>query len=331
MKNKITVIGSGNVGAAAAQLIAAKGLADVVLVDRVFGLPQGKAQDICQAVLVAKQNTSVIGACDYEATAGSDIIVVTAGVAAKAGMSRSDLLTTNAGIVEDVVGKSAVFSPNAVFIIVSNPMDVMCHVALRASKLPPAQVIGMGGVLDSARFRRFISDRLGVDAQHIQAMVIGSHGEKMLPLPRYCTVAGIPLAQLLSQGDIEAVCRQTVRSGDEIVSLLKTGSAYHAPAACICEMAEAILRNQRSILPCAAWLTGQYGYENQFLGVPVILGEKGVETIIEIELTPMEQEQLDHSAAAVRELLNLLGHSMSYERSQKDPSGLEMCASSFAG
>lgn len=331
MRNKITVIGAGNVGSATAQLICAKGLADVVLVDRVFGLPQGKAQDICQAVLVEKQNTLVTGTCDYAATADSDIVIVTAGLAAKAGMSRSDLLTTNAGIVAEVVKKSSYYSPNAVFIIVSNPVDVMCHVALKASGLPPERVIGMGGVLDSARFRRFIADRLCISAQNIHAIVIGSHGEKMVPLPRYSNVAGIPLSQLLSQRDIEAACQRTIQSGDEIVKLLKTGSAYNAPAACISEMAEAIIRNQRAILSCAAWLDGHYGYKNLFLGVPVILGENGVQRIIELELTMAEKEQLDASAGAVLELLKSLPDTMYFEQPLADRLSQEKFANSLAG
>jgi malate dehydrogenase len=232
--------------------------------------------------------------------------------------------------VADVVKKSVALSPNAVFIIVSNPMDAMCHVALTASKLPPERVIGMGGVLDSARFRRFIADRLRINALNIQAMVIGSHGEKMVPLPRYSSVAGIPLSQLLSQQDIEAICQRTIQSGDEIVSLLKTGSAYNAPAACICEMAEAIIRNQRAILPCAVWLNGHYGYKNLFLGVPIILGEDGVQKIIEIELTTMEKKQLNVSAAAVHELLESLPDTMNFEQPLTDRLSQERFANSLA-
>jgi malate dehydrogenase len=233
--------------------------------------------------------------------------------------------------VTDVVRQSAALSPEAVFVIVSNPMDVMCHVASAAAQLPAERVVGMGGVLDSARFRRFIADRLCISTQNIQAIVIGSHGEKMVPLPRYSNVAGIPLSHLLSERDIDALCRRTIRSGDEIVSLLKTGSAYSAPAACISEMAEAVVRNQRAILSCAVRLDGQYGYKDMFLGVPIVLGENGVQKIIELELTRAEKEQLDASAAAVRELLASLPATMCFERPPTDRSSQGRFAGSLAG
>lgn len=306
MVNKITVIGAGNVGATCAQRACEKELAEVVLVDVVEGLPQGKGLDLCEAAPIEKHDAYVTGTNDYAATAGSDIIIVTAGIARKPGMSRDDLIKTNAGIVDTVVKAAAEKSPEAVFIIVSNPLDAMCHVALKASGFPSQRVIGMAGVLDSARFRYFIAEELKVSVENTHAFVLGGHGDTMVPLPRYSTVAGIPITELMSEDRIKALCERTAGGGAEIVSLLKTGSAFYAPASAAVEMAEAILKDKNKILPCAAYLTGQYGYNDLYIGVPVKLGKGGVKDIIEIKLTPEEKTLLDKSADSVRGLVKTL-------------------------
>jgi malate dehydrogenase len=306
MLQKITVIGAGNVGATCAQRAAEKELADVVLVDVVEGLPQGKALDLSEAAPVEKHDSLLKGVNTYEATVGSDIIIVTAGLARKPGMSRDDLIKTNAGIMDTVIRAAAKLSPNAVLIVVSNPLDAMCHVAYKASGFPPERVIGMAGVLDSARFRFFIAEALNVSVENTHAFVLGGHGDTMVPLPRFSSVAGIPITELLPADKIAALCQRTAQGGAEIVSLLKTGSAYYAPASAALEMAEAILKDKRKILPCATYLTGQYGYKDLFIGVPVKLGKGGIQEVIEIKLLPEERSALDKSAAAVRGLVNTL-------------------------
>ena len=304
MLQKISVIGGGNVGATCAQRAAEKELADVVLVDVVEDMPQGKALDLCEAAPIEKHDALVTGANDYAPTADSDVIIITAGIARKPGMSRDDLIKTNAGIVDSVAKQVASLSPDAVIIIVSNPLDAMCHVALKSSGFPPERVIGMAGVLDSARFRWFIAEALEVSVENTHAFVLGGHGDTMVPLPRFSTVAGIPITELLSADKIEALCKRTAGGGAEIVSLLKTGSAYYAPASAAVEMAEAILKDKNKILPCAAYLQGEYGYNDLYIGVPVKLGQGGVKQIIEIKLADDEKAALDHSAGAVQGLVD---------------------------
>jgi malate dehydrogenase len=307
MLQKITVIGGGNVGATCAQRAAEKELADVVLVDVVEGMPQGKALDLCEASPVEMHDALVTGANDYQPTAGSDVIIVTAGIARKPGMSRDDLVKTNAGIVHEVVKQAAAVSPEAIIIIVSNPLDAMCHVALKASGFPSQRVIGMAGVLDSARFRFFIAEALDVSVESTHAFVLGGHGDTMVPLPRFSTVAGIPITELLPEDKIKALCERTANGGAEIVSLLKTGSAYYAPASAAVQMAQAILKDKNQILPCAVYLNGEYGYNDLYIGVPVKLGAGGVKDIIEIKLSAEEKKLLDNSADAVRGLVKTLG------------------------
>jgi len=306
MDKKVTVVGAGNVGATAAQRLAEKDLCDVVLVDIVEGVPQGKALDLTEAAPIEKHDAHLTGTNGYEATAGSDIVIITAGIPRKPGMSRDDLISTNAGIIKDVAGKIAKLSPDAVLIIVSNPLDAMCHVAFEASGFPKERVLGMAGVLDSARFRAFIAMELNVSVENTHAFVLGGHGDTMVPLPRYSTVAGIPITELMSEDRIDALVDRTRNGGAEIVSLLKTGSAYYAPASAAVEMAESILKDKKKILPCAVYLGGEYGIENLFIGVPAKLGAKGVEDIVEIQLTDAEQTALNHSADAVRELVEIL-------------------------
>jgi len=302
MDKKVTVIGAGNVGATAAQRLAEKELCDVVLVDIIEGVPQGKALDLAQAAPIEKHDAHLTGANAYDATAGSDIVIITAGIPRKPGMSRDDLLTTNAGIVKKVTQEVAGRSPQAVLIIVSNPLDAMCHVAFDASKFPKQRVIGMAGVLDSARFRAFIAMELKVSVENTHAFVLGGHGDTMVPLPRYSSVAGIPITELMTPERIEALVQRTRNGGAEIVGLLKTGSAFYAPASAAVEMAESILKDKKKVLPCAAYLEGEYGIRDLFIGVPVKLGAKGVEQVLEIKLTADENAALQKSAAAVQEL-----------------------------
>ena len=306
MDKKVTVVGAGNVGATAAQRLAEKGLCDVVLVDIVEGVPQGKALDLMEAAPVEKHDCKVTGSNSYEATAGSDIVIITAGIPRKPGMSRDDLIGTNAGIVKSVTTQIAKYSPEATLIIVSNPLDAMCHVAYEASGFPKNRVIGMAGVLDSARFRTFISMELNVSVENIHAFVLGGHGDTMVPLPRYSTVAGIPITELEPPDRIDSPVNRTANGGAEIVGLLKTGSAFYAPASSAVEMAESILKDRKKILPCAVYLEGEYGYHELFIGVPVKLGAGGVEEIIQIKLTDAEKKALDKSAAAVEELKGVL-------------------------
>ena len=306
MDKKVTVIGAGNVGATAAQRLAEKQLCDVVLVDIVEGVPQGKALDLTEAAPVEKHDSHLTGTNSYEETAGSDIVIITAGIPRKPGMSRDDLISTNAGIVKAVTKEVASRSPEAILIIVSNPLDAMCHVAFEAAGFPKERVIGMAGVLDSARFRAFISMELDVSVENTHAFVLGGHGDTMVPLPRYSTVAGIPITELMAPDRIDALVERTRNGGAEIVGLLKTGSAYYAPASAAVEMAESILKDKKKILPCAAYLQGEYGQQDLFIGVPVKLGAKGVEDIIEITLTDDEKQALQKSADAVQELKDLL-------------------------
>jgi malate dehydrogenase len=302
-RSKVTVIGAGNVGATTAQRIAEAGLADVVLVDIVEGLPQGKGLDLAEAAPVVGHDARIVGTNDYADTAGSDIVVVTSGIARKPGMSRDELLATNAGIVRGVVEAAVKHSPGAILIVVTNPLDVMCHVAMAASGFPRERVLGMAGVLDSARFRTFIAQELGVSVQDTHAFVLGGHGDTMVPLSRYSTVAGVPITELLPADRVKALEERTANGGAEIVGLLKTGSAFYAPAAATFEMVEAILLDRKRVLPCAVLLQGEFKTDGLFVGVPVVLGAAGMERIFEIELTATEQAAFDASAAAVRELV----------------------------
>lgn len=302
MDKKVTVVGAGNVGATAAQRLAEKELCDVVLVDIVEGVPQGKALDLTEAAPIEKHDAHLTGSNAYEETAGSDIVIITAGIPRKPGMSRDDLISTNAGIIKSVTEQIAKYSPNAVLIIVSNPLDAMCHVAFEASGFPKNRVIGMAGVLDSARFRAFISMELDVSVENTHAFVLGGHGDTMVPLPRYSTVAGIPITELIPKERIAELVDRTANGGAEIVSLLKTGSAYYAPASAAVEMAESILKDKKKVLPCAAYLQGEYGINDLYIGVPVKLGKDGVEQVIEITLTEEEKTALMKSAAAVQGL-----------------------------
>jgi malate dehydrogenase len=305
-RSKVTVIGAGNVGATAAQRIAEAGLADVVLIDIVEGLPQGKGLDLAEAAPVVGHDAHVLGTNDYADTAGSDIVVVTSGLARQPGMSRDDLLAKNAGIVRSVVEQAVRHSPDCILVIVTNPLDAMCHVAMQASGFPRARVLGMAGVLDSARFRTFIAMELGVSVEDTHAFVLGGHGDTMVPLPRYSTVAGIPITELITPERVKALVDRTASGGAEIVALLKSGSAYYAPAAATFEMVDAILRDRKRVLPCAVLLNGEYGVDGLFVGVPVVLGEGGMERIIEIRLTDDEQAAFQRSAGAVQELVDKL-------------------------
>jgi malate dehydrogenase len=307
MVNKITVVGAGNVGATTAQRLAEKELAKlVVMVDVVEGVPQGKALDQWESAPIEGFDTRVIGTNGYEETAGSDVVIITAGIARKPGMSRDDLLNTNAGIVKQVSEQVKRTSPNAIIIVVSNPLDVMCYVAKQVTGFPRERVLGMAGVLDTARYRSFIADALDVSVEDIQAMVLGGHGDTMVPLISYTTVSGIPVTQLMDKKTLDAIVDRTRNGGAEIVKFLKTGSAYYAPSAASVQMAEAIVRDKKRVLPCAAWLEGEYGMSGLFLGVPCKLGRKGLEQIIEVELTSKERIDLGKSAEAVREPMSVL-------------------------
>lgn len=306
MDKKVTVVGAGHVGATAAQRLAEKELCDVALIDIIEGVPQGKALDLAEAAPIEKHDAHITGSNGYEASDQSDIVIITAGIPRKPGMSRDDLLSTNAGIMKNVTQQVVERSPDAVIIVVSNPLDAMCHVAYETSGFPKNRVMGMAGVLDSARFRTFISMELDVSVENTTAFVLGGHGDTMVPLPRYSTVAGIPITELLPKERIDALVNRTATGGAEIVGLLKTGSAYYAPASAAVEMAESILKDKKKILPCAAYLEGEYGINDLFVGVPVKLGANGIEEIIEITLTKEENAALEKSADAVRELKELL-------------------------
>jgi malate dehydrogenase len=307
MRKKVTIVGSGNVGATAAHWTASKELADVVLIDIIEGVPQGKGLDLLEAMPIEKRDTHILGTQDYADTANSDIVVITAGIPRKPGMSRDDLLHTNHKIMKDVVGKVVQFSPNCILIIVSNPLDAMAQAAFKMSGFSRDRVIGMAGVLDSARFRSFIAEQLQVSVENVTAFVLGGHGDTMVPLPRYSTVAGIPITELMDAHTIERLVQRTRDGGAEIVKYLKTGSAFYAPSAAVTEMVEAILKDKKKILPCAAYLEGEYGIKGLYVGVPVKLGAKGIEQIIEIKLTEQEQAELNRSAEAVKELVGVIG------------------------
>jgi len=307
MRKKVSIVGAGNVGATAAHWIAAKELADVVLIDVVEGIPQGKALDLLEAMPIEKRDVSVTGANDYAATANSDIVVITAGIPRKPGMSRDDLLHTNYKIMSDVVAKVVAESPEAILIIVSNPLDAMAQAAFKQSGFNRERVIGMAGILDSARFRTFIAEELKVSVENVTAFVLGGHGDTMVPLPRYSTVAGIPITELIPADRLAAIVQRTRDGGAEIVKHLKTGSAYYAPSAAAVEMLEAILKDKKKIVPCAVYLQGEYGIEGYFIGVPCKLGAAGLEQIIEIKLTPEEDAALKKSADAVKELCAVIG------------------------
>ena len=307
MRKKVSIVGAGNVGATAAHWIASKELADVVLIDVVEGVPQGKALDLLEAMPIEKRDVHVVGSNDYAATANSDIVVITAGIPRKPGMSRDDLLHTNFKIMSDVVAKVVAQSPESILIIVSNPLDAMAQAAFRQAGFNRERVIGMAGVVDSARFRTFIAEELNVSVENVTAFVLGGHGDTMVPLARYSTVAGIPITELIEPKRLESLVQRTRDGGAEIVKYLKTGSAYYAPSAATVEMVEAILKDKKKILPCAAYLQGEYGIEGFYIGVPCKLGAAGLEQIIEIKLTPEEDAALKRSAAAVKELCSVIG------------------------
>jgi malate dehydrogenase len=307
MRKKVSIVGAGNVGATAAHWIASKELADVVLIDIVEGVPQGKGLDLLEAMPIEKRDSYVLGTNDYSDTANSDIVIITAGIPRKPGMSRDDLLNTNYKIMQEVVGKVVANSPNAILIVVSNPLDAMAQAAFRISKFNRERVIGMAGVLDSARFRTFIAEELKVSVENVTAFVLGGHGDTMVPLPRYSTVAGIPITELMDKATLDRIVQRTRDGGAEIVKYLKTGSAYYAPSAAATEMAEAILKDKKKILPCAAYLQGEYGIKGLFVGVPCKLGARGLEQIIEIKLTDEEQSALKKSAETVQELVKVIG------------------------
>lgn len=304
---KVTVVGAGNVGATTAQRVADAELADVVMIDILDGIPQGKGLDMLEACPVSGSDVHVIGTNDYKDTADSDIVVITAGLPRKAGMSRDDLLKKNHAIVKAVTEQAVANSPESILIVVSNPLDAMVQTAYKVSGFPKARVMGMAGVLDSARMRAFIGMELNVSIDNIHAFVLGGHGDDMVPLPRYSTVAGIPLPDLLSQERIDAIVERTRKGGGEIVSYLKTGSAYYAPSAAIVEMVDAILKDKKKILPTAVYLEGEYGINGLYMGVPAKLGSAGVEEIIEIHLTNEERAALQKSAASVEELVGIIG------------------------
>jgi malate dehydrogenase len=303
---KVTVVGAGMVGGTLAQRLAERDYADVVLVDIVEGLPQGKALDITEAGPIYGYDSVVTGTNGYQETAGSDVVVITSGIARKPGMSRDDLLKTNAGIVREVTERIRETSPEAILVVVSNPLDAMVTLAHRVSGFPKQRVVGMAGVLDSARYRTFIAMELGVSVEDVHGFVLGGHGDTMVPLPRYTSVAGIPLTQLLPPDRIQAIVERTRNGGGEIVALLKTGSAYAAPSASVVEMLDSILLDKKRVLPCAALLEGEYGIDGIFVGVPCVLGAGGVERVLEIELTAEERAALHRSAEAVRELWQAL-------------------------
>src|SRR6266478_9231846 len=306
-RRKVSIVGAGNVGATAGQRIADKQLADVVLIDIIEGVPQGKALDLAESGPIEGYDSRLTGTNNYKDTANSDIVVITAGIPRKPGMSRDDLLKTNYEIVKGVTEQVVKNSPKCIIIVVSNPLDAMVQTAYRVSGFPKERVIGMAGVLDSARFRTFIAMELNVSVQNVHAFVLGGHGDTMVPLPRYSTVSGIPLTELIAADRLAAIVDRTRNGGAEIVKHLKTGSAYYAPSAAAAEMVESILKDKKKVLPCAAYLEGEYGINGIFVGVPVKLGAKGIEQIIEIKLTTEEEAALDRSAAAVKELVGVIG------------------------
>ena len=307
MRKKVTVVGAGMVGGTTAHRLADKELCDVVLIDIIEGLPQGKGLDLAESAPIEGYDSRVVGTNDYKDTANSDIVVITAGLPRKPGMSRDDLLKTNYNIVKETTEKVVKHSPNSILIVVSNPLDAMTQTAYKTSGFSKNRVIGMAGVLDAARMRTFIAEALEVSVENVTAFVLGGHGDAMVPLARYSTVAGIPLPDLMPKEKIEAIVKRTAQGGAEIVGLLKTGSAFYAPSAAIVEMVEAILKDKKKILPCAAYLEGEYGIKGLFVGVPVKLGARGIEQVVEIKLTPEERVALEKSAAAVKELVDIIG------------------------
>ncbi len=307
MRKKVTVVGAGMVGGTTAHRLADKELCDVVVTDIIEGLPQGKGLDVAESAPIEGYDSRILGTNDYKDTANSDIVVITAGIARKPGMSRDDLLKTNYKIVKECTEQVVKYSPNSILIVVSNPLDAMAQATYKVSGFSKNRVIGMAGVLDSARMRTFIAMELDVSVENVTAFVLGGHGDTMVPLPRYSTVAGIPLPDLLPQEKIDAIVKRTAQGGAEIVNLLKTGSAFYAPSAAIVEMVEAILKDKKKILPCAAYLEGEYGINGLFVGVPVKLGTRGIEQVIAIKLTPEEDAALKKSAAAVKELVEIIG------------------------
>ena len=307
MRKKVTIVGAGNVGATAAHWIMAKELADVVLIDVVEGIPQGKALDLQQAIPIERSDVHIVGTNDYADTANSDIVIITAGLPRKPGMSRDDLLHTNYKIMCDVVSKVVAHSPETILIVVSNPLDAMAQAAFKQSGFNRERVIGMAGILDSGRFKSFLAQELHVSVHNMSCLVLGGHGDTMVPLIGHTTVAGIPITELLPKERIDAIVQRTRDGGAEIVKHLKTGSAYYAPSAAAVEMAEAILKDKKKILPCAAYLQGEYGIDGYFIGVPCKLGAAGLEKIVEIKLTPEEDAALKKSAAAVKELCDVIG------------------------
>jgi malate dehydrogenase len=309
MKNKVSIIGAGMTGATTAHWLAEKEIADLVLVDVVEGMPQGKALDMYQAMPVIGKDVTIVGSNGYEETAGSDIIVITAGLPRKPGMSRDDLLSANADIVRKAVDSSLSSSPEAIYIVLTNPLDVMAYLTMKVGDLPPHRVVGQAGVLDSARMRAFVAMELGVSVENIHCYVLGGHGDEMVPLTRHSNVAGIPLNQILSQERLSAIVERTRKGGGEIVSLLKTGSAYYAPSVAVAQMVESILKNKQLIVPASAYLQGEYGLKDFFFGVPVQLGRKGIEKIIEYDLDDEEKKTLEKSANSVREVTQAL-HSL---------------------
>ena len=306
MRKKVTVVGAGNVGANCALRIAGKELADVVLVDVVEGIPQGKGLDLLESGPVEGYDVNVIGANDYEPTANSDIVVITAGFPRKPGMSRDDLLLANYEVVKSATEQAVKHSPNAILILVTNPLDAMCWTAFQVSKFPKHRVIGMAGILDTARFRTFIAQELNVSMANVTAMVLGGHGDTMVPLVRLSSVSGIPLTELLDQPTIDRLVQRARDGGAEIVKYLKSGSAYYAPSAATVEMVESILLDKKKVLPCAAYLQGEYGIKDVYVGVPIKLGARGIEKVYEIKLQPAEQAALDKSAASVKELIDVI-------------------------
>jgi len=304
--NKVSIIGSGNVGTSTALYLAEKKIADISLIDVVEGLSEGKALDAEESAPIRKYDIELRGTTDFSELAGSDVVVVTAGIARKPGMSRADLLNTNAKIIKSVSEKIAQYAPNSIIVMVTNPLDVMSYVALKITGFALKRIVGMAGVLDATRFRYFVAQKLGVAVGDTTAMVLGGHGDSMVPLPRYSTVGGVPITEILSKDDIDKIIERTRKGGAEIVGYLKTGSAYYAPAASVAEMVECIIRDKKRILPCSAYLRGEYGIEGIFVGVPVLLGKNGVDRIIELELIPEEKEALHVSAAAVKEVIEKL-------------------------
>lgn len=308
MRKKVTVVGAGNVGATTAQRLFERGYMDVVLVDVVEDMPQGKALDIKESAPVLGVDANIIGANDYAPTANSDVVVITAGIARKPGMSRDDLLFTNMKIVGSVVQEVVKHSPNAILVVVSNPLDAMVQHAYKVAGLPKNRVVGMAGVLDTARFRTFLAEELNVSVKDVQAYVLGGHGDQMVPLTHYTTIGGVPISELLSEEALERIIKRTQGGGGEIVALLKSGSAFYAPSAATAEMVDAILLDQKRQLPCAALLEGEYGFNGIYMGVPVILGANGVEKVLELKLTDKEREMLQKSADGVHELVGVMAN-----------------------